>query len=255
MVRSWALPRTVHAEEEDMRPIFAGLLTLVLLAGCASTQLQTYNKPVSPERTYGAIKKIAVLPFDTVAEAGVGPKNVENALTQRLMSLRCFDVVKEPRYVSALMKKLKLRNAESLDKEIVQKIGQELQVDAILVGALFLFGEDEKSRITEFSMYLNILDVTTGDIVWAGSSFVRSSTTWGEVFGLSEGPSVNELANEGMIKLAYDIDNTFSVARKAENKILMSQAAAAVKVEEEEETAKPADEKDSDELLLKVKPK
>lgn len=239
-----------------MRPIFAGLLALVFLAGCASTQVQTYSKPASPDRAFGNIKKIAVLPFDTIAEAGVGPKNAENLLVQEILSRGTFEHVKEPRYVNGLMKKLKLRNAESLDKEIVQKIGQELQVDAIVVGALMLFGQDEKSEVVEFSVYLNLLDVATGDIVWSGSNYVRAATTWSQVFGLSQGPAVNELANKGIIQLADELDSAFVSSRDAENQIIMQQAADSGETQEEEEADKAAqEEKQSEELLLKVKPK
>lgn len=239
-----------------MRPFLAGLFALLLVAGCSKMQVQTYSKQASPERTFGGIKKVAVLPLDTLSEAGVGPKNAENTLIQKLLTQRTFDVVKEPRYVTALMKKLKLRPADGLDKEIVQKIGQELQVDAVLVGSLLLFGEDVKSGTVEFSIFLNMLDVGTGDIVWSGSTFVRSSTTWAEVFGLSKGPSVNELAVQGIVDLADQINSSFVKNRQDENKIIMSQAAANAAAEEEEEKdAEKVDEKDTEDLLLKVKPK
>lgn len=239
-----------------MRPIFALLVALLFVGGCASTQVQTYSKPASADRSFGNIKRIAILPFDTLTEAGVGPKNAENMLVQQVLALQIFDHVKEPRYVSALMKKLKLRNAESLDREIVQKIGQELQVDAIMVGALLLFGQDEKSEIVEFSVYLNMLDVSTGEIIWSGSNFVRSSTTWAQVFGLSQGPAVNELANKGILQLADELADAFASARDTENQLLMQQAEEMSEGEDDEDAAKPApEEKQSDELLLKVKPK
>lgn len=235
-----------------MRPVLVVIAVLSLLAGCARTQIQTYAKPASPERTFGGIKKIAVLPFDSATE-GAGTKNLENVLTQRVMALRGFDLVKDPRYVSSLMKKLKLRNAETLEKEIVQKICQELQVDAVLVGSVYLFGEEEKSRITEISLFVSIIEGTNGDTVWSGSTFVRASTTWGEVFGLSEGPSVNEMAFDAVSKIIHEMNATFADARKAENKIIMSQAAVEVKEDEEEEAAGP--EQETEDLLLKVKPK
>lgn len=239
-----------------MRPIYAGFLVLVFfVAGCASTTLNTYSKDAGQERVFGNTKKVAVLPFETVGEAGAGPKNVESSLVQKLLTNRTFQVVKEPRYVAGLMKKLKLRNAETLDKEIVQKIGQELQVDAIIVGALLLYGEDEKSTDVEFSVFLNMIDVDSGDIIWSGSNYLRSSTTWGEVFGLSEAPSVNNLAVRGIEELADEIDSAFVDSRYTENKIIMKQASEAVKVEEEEGQGKGAEEKETEELLLKVKPK
>ena len=239
-----------------MRPIFALIVALLFVGGCASTQVQTYSKPASADRAYGNIKRVAILPFDTLTEAGVGPKNAENMLVQRMMSLQVFDHIKEPRYVSGLMKKLKLRNAESLDRELVQKIGQELQVDALMVGALLLFGLDDKAEVTEFSVYLNLIEVSTGEILWAGSNYVRASTTWSQVFGLSKGPAVNELSNKGIQQLADDLAEAFTSARETENQLIMQQATDSGEGADDEDTAKTTpEEKQSDELLLKVKPK
>lgn len=235
-----------------MRLVFPWLLALALLAGCSKTQVVTYAKPASPERVFGNVKRVAVLPFETLTESALGPKNAENLLVQRLLTQGTFESVKEPRYVAGLMKKLKLRNAETLDKEIVTKIGQELQVDAVIVGVLLLYGEEEKSTNVEFSISLNMLSIDTGEIIWSGSDYLRASTTWGQVFGLSEAPSVNDLASQAIQSLAKEIDRSFEDNRSDENKIIMKQAEEKIVAEEEPE-AKP--EPESEDLLLKVKPK
>lgn len=236
-----------------MRLVFPWLLALALIAGCSKTQVLTYAKPASPDRVFGNVKRVAVLPFETLTEAAIGPKNAENHLIQRLLANGTFESVKEPRYVAGLMKKLKLRNAETLDKEIVMKIGQELQVDAVIVGVLLLYGEEEKSKNVEFSISLNMLNIETGEIIWSGSDYLRATTTWGQVFGLSEAPSVNDLASQAMGSLAKELDQVFAENRDAENKIIMKQASEKIEAEEEAAPAEP--EPESEDLLLKVKPK
>lgn len=244
-----------------MRPILAGICALALVAGCARVQVQTYAKPATRERLFGNIKKVAVMPFDTLTEGAAGPKNAENVLIQELLALETFERVEEPRYVNGLMKKLKLRNTESLDREIVQKIGQELQVDAIVVGALYLFGQEEKSEDIEFSVFLNMLDVQTGDIIWSGRTFVRSVTSWDQVLGLQQFASVNDLAAKGILKLAGEIDDQFVDARKLEYKLILEQTPEETEgAETEDEAATPEqkaqeEEGQAEELLLKVAPK
>ncbi|PLX38841.1 MAG: hypothetical protein C0608_12115 [Deltaproteobacteria bacterium] len=248
-----------------MRTLWAGFFALALLiSGCSGTQVQTFSKPVTPGPLFSGIKRVAVLPFDTLAEGAVGPKQAENILVQELLSEGVFDVVEEPRYVAGLMKKLKLRNTESLDREIVRKIGEELQVDAVIVGGLTLYGEEEKSTNIEFSFFLDMLHVETGDLIWSARIFSRSNTTIAEVFGLNEGPSVNELADDAMVELADELSDTIRDNRELELELIFQQQQDEAELlsggESDEQLfgdEEPEDVEDTgpDEILLKVKPK
>ncbi len=245
-----------------MRRIVIGLCAIMLVvSACSRTQTETFAKKATRDRTYGNVERVAVLPFDTLTEGAAGPKNAENVLIQELLSLETFKGgVEESRYVAGLMKKLKLRSTEALDREIVQKIGQELGVDALIVGWLLFYGEEETSKNVEFSIFLNMLDVKTGDIIWSGRSFIRSSTTFGEVFGLSDGPSINDLATDGILDLADEIDDQFESAREIENEILMKEASPEDFEDEEyeedlDDEEEEEEEEEVEELLLKVKPK
>ena len=247
-----------------MRTLWASVFALALLvSGCAGMQIQTYSKPVAPGPLYSSIKRVAVLPFDSVAEGAVGPKHAEHILVQELLAEGVFESVEEPRYVAGLMKKLKLRNTETLDREIVRKIGEALQVDALIVGGLMLHGEEEKSTNVEFSFFLNMLQVETGDLIWSARVFMRSNTTAAEVFGLSEGPSVNSLAEDGMLELAGELAYMFEDNRELELEEIFEQQQEEAKLLAEEEEGEflfddelqDDDDGEIEEILLKVKPK
>jgi hypothetical protein len=229
----------------------------MLLAGCARVQTQTYAKQATRDRKFGGIQRVAVFPLDTLSEDASGPKNTENVLIQELLALGTFESVEEPRYVAGLMKKLKLRNTETLDREIVKKIGQELDVDALIVGSLLLNGQEETSTNVEFSIFLRVLEVESGDIIWSGSTFVRSDTTWQEVLGLSEGPSINDLAARGALDMADEIDDQFVDARELEYNILIQDLPPEDDEEQEDDFEDESDEEEEEveELLLKVAPK
>jgi hypothetical protein len=175
------------------------------------------------------------------------------------LSIDVFDTVVEPRYLPGQMKKLKMRGTESIDKEIIQKLGQELQVDAVMVGSVLLYGQEEVSEKVEFSIFVTMLDVNTGDILWSGSTFLRSSTTWGEVFGLSNGPSINEMAVAGVIDLAGELEYIFDASREKENMLMLSDDDLSMDDEElldDDDLFEDDDEEEeAEELLLKVKPK
>lgn len=247
-----------------IRPILAGLFAMVLMAGCAGTQMQTYAKPATGELLYSKVNSVAVLPFDTLVEGAAAPKNAENILVQELLAQGEFERIEEPRYVAGLMKKLKLRNTETLDPEVVRKIGEELQVDALIVGSLVLYGEEERSTDVEFHIFLNMLMVDTGQLIWSGRTYVNSNTTWGQVFGLTEGPSSNEMAIKGMVKLAREVSDQFDDARDRELEMMYRTAEEEEEEEdglfdededEEEEFEEEEGEEEAEEILLKVKPK
>ncbi len=248
-------------EENEMRTFWAGLIALMLVtAGCTGMQVQTFSKPVTPEPVYTGIKRVAVLPFDSLVEGAVGPKNAELMLVSGLLAAGVFESVEEPRYVAGLMKKLKLRNTETLDRELVRKIGEELQVDAVLCGGLMLNGQEDKSKSVEFSMFLDVITVDTGDLIWSSRAFLHSNTTVAEVFGLTESPSVNELSDEGIQKLVAELSDAFDDNRDMELKQIFDQQQEETKManDEKEAAAKQQDEEskegNTEEILLKVAP-
>ncbi|MDF1556104.1 MAG: hypothetical protein P1P84_23740 [Deferrisomatales bacterium] len=238
-------------------------ISLTFVLGCGGVSVRTYAKPATGERQYGKVKKVAILPFDSVVEGAQAPKIAGDLFLQDLLARGTFEDVEEPRYVAELMKKLKLRNTENLDREIVRKIGEELQAQALIFGQILLFGVDDHSNIVEFVMQVNLLDVKTGNILWSSRSFADASTTWGQVLGVSEGPSVNDVAAAGVGKLVARLDNDFRTAREVEVETMLEAAkaqeivGAEAPVGEAAPAAQPqiAPEDEAEEILLQVKPK
>ncbi|GAB6061854.1 hypothetical protein [Deferrisoma palaeochoriense] len=243
-----------------------GAIALATMMGCAGASVKTYAKPPAGQRQYGKVKKVAVLPFDSVVEGAQAPRIAGDLFLQELLNRGTFDVVEEPRYVNELMKKLKLRNTEGLDREIVRKMGEELQAQALILGDLLVFGQEENSEIVEFALQVNMIDTESGDILWSGRTYARSSTTLGEILGVNKGPSPNDVAARGVARLVARLDAEFRAAREAEVQRMLEAAKAAELAGEEGAPApaageqKPAEpevapEKQTEEILLQVKPK
>ncbi len=244
-----------------------GAVLTVAALGCAGASVRTYTKPPTGERQYGKIKKVAVLPFDSVVEGDQAKRIARDLFVQELLARGTFEAVEEPRYVQDLMKKLKLRNTEGLDREVVRKIGEELQAQALVVGDLLVFGQEENSEVVEFALQVNMLDAETGDLIWSGRTYARSSTTLGEIFGVNQGPSPNDVAAKGVARLVSRLDAELRAARETEVQRML-EAAKAQEITEEEAGAAagetpagagapvpPEEEKGGEEILLKVKPK
>lgn len=238
----------------------AGVCLTALTMGCAGASIRTFSKPTTGQRQYGKIKKVAVLPFDSVVEGAQAPRIAGEFFIQELLSRETFDSVEEPRYVNELMKKLKLRNTEGLDKEVVRKLGEELQAQALILGDLLLYGQEENSEIVEFVLQTNMIDVETGDVLWTGRTFGSASTSAGKIFGINQGPSVNDLAKESIASLVARLDGEIIRARKVE----VAQMLEAAKVEEVEEELMlddgavdvlAPDVEDAEEILLDIQPK
>jgi len=232
--------------------------------GCAGASVQTYSKPATGQRQYGKVKKVAVLPFDSVVEGAQAPRITGDLFLQEVLSQGTFEMVEEPRYVNELMKKLKLRNTEGLDREIVRKMGEELRAQALILGDLLVYGQEETSEIVEFSLQVNMIDVESGDILWSGKTYARASTTVGEILGVNQGPSPNDVARRGVGSLVARLDREFRRAREAEVERMLEAAKAQGVAQEAAPSAgkgapaavpQVAPEQEAEEILLQVKPK
>ncbi len=242
--------------------VAAGVTVLALAMGCSGVSVNTYAKQPTGQRQYGKIKKAVLMPFDSVVEGAQAPKIAGDLFLQELLARGTFESLEEPRYVNELMKKLKLRNTEGLDREIVRKIGEELAAQAVIMGNLLVMGVEENSEITEFVLQVNMLDVETGDILWTGRAYSDASTSTGKILGVNQGPSPNEVATKGVKSLVARLDREFRRAREAEVERMLEAAKAqkAAEAAPPTETGAPqepqvAPEQETEEILLQVKPK
>ncbi|GAB4259409.1 MAG: hypothetical protein Kow0092_07640 [Deferrisomatales bacterium] len=239
--------------------VTACVALVAFLGGCAGTSVQTYSKPPSGERQYGKVKKVAVMRFDSVVEGAQAARIAGDLFFQELLARGTFEQVEEPRYVAELMKSLKLRNTENLDREVVRKIGEELRAQALVLGEVLLYGQEQNSEIVEFALQVNLIDVESGDILWSGRTVGHSSTTLGEMLGINQGPSVNTVARRAVAQLVARLDREYRKARKEEVERMLetaqAQQAPAEAPAAAEGQSEAGAEKAAEEILLQVKPK
>ncbi len=164
--------------------IFAGftLILLLLLGGCGPkiAYRQDYD--------FSAIQRVGVIRFDGAGlglTAGAEPGSaVADEFVFQLLN-RGARVIERSRLESVLREHNLWRSGD-IDPETVKEMGQILGVDAIIMGTITRFVPDKKERIyvrdregnvreeiflveAEVGISARMVDVETGEIIWAGS--------------------------------------------------------------------------------------
>ena len=204
------------------------LITVIVLgmsfSGCGivtnGVDVTSSVKPFSSEEAqqFSSIKKIAVLPFDNLTKE----KDVEQFLsglliTRILKQNNLFDSVEEVRYVANVMKMLKIKRTQILDRDLVLKMGETMRCEAVLVGEINAYNIGKKDESTDISINATLLDTRSGDILWTANVTKSSSTSWGKVFGVTPGPNHIEMAKDVVDSLVSSLSHSVRKIREEES--------------------------------------
>ena len=218
--------------------LFFGLvISIVFSVGCAgSGSLRTVIKPSESKRQYLGIKKIAVMPFNNIGGGKDADLNVMSILVNELNIYEVFDEIEDPRYVGNVLKGLKLRKLEELDLETVQKMGSEMDAQAVMFGDIHAWGLGEgDGAAMNVSLTLTLIDTQTGKPLWIGNGAKRASFTMSRALGFDEGPIELEVGRDVIISLIKDLDSKISDLREEELTRLKAEEASKLKAAAEAE--------------------
>jgi hypothetical protein len=208
---------------------------LSLAAGCTSTVKRDYAQPSRTKDQYTRIKRVALFPLENYSNTKDSEKLVDTLLTSALREEEVFDFVEDTRFVRDTMKKLKITNTDILEKEVVKKFGDEMNVQGILYGKVLQFGPGiSKDSPNQMTLDLALVDPGTGVVLWAGNVTVYGGLTVGKVFGVTDGKTPEEVARDGVRKLVGSMADEIEDARNKEKKGLIAE----LKREQDVEQAK-----------------
>jgi hypothetical protein len=123
-----------------------------------------------------------------------------------------------------MMKKLKITNTDILEREVVKKFGDEMNVQGILYGKVLQFGPGiAKDSPNQMTLDLSLVDPATGIVLWAGNVSVYGGLTVGKVFGVTDGKTPEEVAREGVRKLVGSMTDEIEDARNREKKGIVAE--------------------------------
>lgn len=169
-----------------------GLLMMAMLcAACGTTTHQTRYMHASAD--LGAIKSVAVLPFDSLAQDRTSGDKVQKIFYLELLSLGVFDVA-EPGQVTKLMRGSGAA-VDTLGPADYQKIGKELGVDALFSGSVVDFAEGRTGATPtpEITIQLRLIETHSGTTIWSVGQTRSGAGVSARLFGVG-GESLTEAA-------------------------------------------------------------
>jgi TolB-like protein len=139
-----------------------------------------------------AIQKVAVLPFETLAQESTSAEKVQKIFYLELLALEVFEVV-EPGQV----KKSLRGSTEALGPDDFQRLGKELGVDALFLGTVVDFAETRSGSTPapEVTVQLRLVETATGATVWSTGESRSGASMSTRLFGVG-GDSLTEAARQ-----------------------------------------------------------
>ncbi len=213
-----------------------GLISLVVMAvGCSRPVLNEHAQPSRVKDQYLRIKKVAILPFENYTDTKDADKTIDTLLTPALRDEEVFDTVEDTRFTRDLMKKLKITSTEILDKEMLKKLSDEMNVQGVIYGKIVTYGKGkEKEAASQVTMDMALVEPSTGVVLWVGNVSAYGGLTAGKVFGVTEGKTDIEVARDAVRKLAAALAYEVKKAQERERKGIV----AGLRKEEEVERAR-----------------
>jgi len=153
----------------------------ILLTGCASGPTHY----IHPNADLGAIRKVAILPFENVSGAGGAADKVHKIFLVELLSMEVFDVV-EPGQVSKVVRAESVTSPDQLTPDDLKRIGGALGADGLFLGQVVDYQDTRgASGAPEVTLQFRLVETASGATLWSSSETrggVKAST---RLFGVS----------------------------------------------------------------------
>lgn len=157
------------------------VLCILLLAGCASAPTEY----IHPNADLGALKKVAVLPFENVSGSAGASDKVHKIFLVELLSLEVFDVI-EPGIVAKALRGETASSPDQLTPDDLKRLGAAIGADGLFIGQVVDYADARGSNSApEVTLQLRLVESVSGQTVWSASqtrSGVKAST---RLFGVS----------------------------------------------------------------------
>jgi ABC-type uncharacterized transport system auxiliary subunit len=176
------------------------LMMVSVLCGCSAPRHY-----VAEAMGLGYVKRIVVLPFENNTDVKFAEERFRDVVTTEILSRGLFDIVEKGEAQRFLREELVRKEQETLDLATAQRLGQELNVEAYLAGAVEDFSEKQNGSYSYplVAVTLRLVDVKTGQIIWQASDSESGYRTVDRLFGF-----VGEDVNKISFRLAERLLNT-----------------------------------------------
>ncbi|MGA1823177.1 MAG: hypothetical protein ACMUIP_00845 [bacterium] len=181
--------------------LFYFLIVILLLCGCSGRYQKVY---VNPDVNFGFIKKVAVLPFESLSQDKYAGQKVWNMFITSLLATNAIDVVELGDVQKALSSlggadimeaqqggvwlQSPQVNTTNIGKEKAMALGQLLGVQAIIQGSVEVYEMKrmQSGSYPEVCLSMRMTDVKTGNIIWSVNHTERGGRVLPTIFGVGE---------------------------------------------------------------------
>jgi TolB-like protein len=181
--------------------VMSVLAVLVVTAQVSSAQVTDVYR--DPNMDFGAIQKVAVMPFANLARDQVVAERVRDVFINRLLAIDGVYVLPVGD-VARGIDKIQPVNPSAPTAEEAVKLGAFLKVDAVVTGVVREYGEVRSGTTTAnvISMSIQVMETGTGRIVWSASVTEGGVSFWARLFGGGGQPAnrVTEQAVDALLE-------------------------------------------------------
>ena len=164
----------------------------LLLPACGSAP----TRYTHPNADLGALKRVAVLPFENMTQDRSAGDKVQRIFISELLSMEAFDVV-EPGVVARTLKAERIENVEQLGPADLKRIGEALKAQGLFFGSVVDFAESRSGSTPapEVTIQLRLVEAQSGVTVWTASKTRSGASTSARLFGIG-GESLTQAARQ-----------------------------------------------------------
>ena len=169
------------------------LVLPIVAAACAHSSTTKY---LHPNADLGAIRRVAVLPFENLTQERTAGEKVQKIFLTELLASGAFEVV-EPGQVTQTLRASRVEQVETLGPPEFKRIGESLKAQGIFAGAVVDFSENRSGSTPapDVTIQLRLVEVQTGVTVWSASRTRSGASASARLFGIG-GQSLTEAARQ-----------------------------------------------------------
>jgi hypothetical protein len=194
-------------------PGLGSLAVAALLLGCKPPPHTFVADPVAPATT------VAILPLANYTATRDAPDRVQPMLAVQLAWQRGIRVV-DPGAVEAAVAREPWLMMDRLPPDLVDRFGNELGADALLVGSILTYGTRDVAgeRIPQFSLSLRLLAVPGGRVLWtAVHSRDGNDGEW--LFGMGRVSNLEQLVSESVKEIVATLPENIATGGSSSEKL------------------------------------
>ncbi len=169
------------------------LLVPFLLSACATTNIYR-----DPNMDFGAIQTIAVMPFLSLTRDNIAGERVRDVFINKLLSTGAVYVLPIGEVARGIAR-TEIQNPSAPSQEEVVKLSGLIKAQAVITGVVKEYGEVRSGTASDniISMSLQMMEGTTGKVVWTASTTKGGINVWDRLFG-GGGKPMNDITDKAI---------------------------------------------------------